>query len=428
MKNRAGISRCVVWLALCGVLGLQEKTSAQTTSKGASTKGATSDTKEGGGQPMDYKSIHFLLHTDLSPAEAKELLTRLETMLGLISKYWGKPPQGIIEVYVAKDLRNWPADAMDPSGYAKIAEGAGVTLTQTITQGNRFQAKATVYAVPDRGTPQHEVVHAYCGQNFGTTGPTWYSEGMAEMGQYWHEGDRSVNIHDVVLRYLKESSPKGLLEIVDTTSRTGDSWQNYAWRWALCHLLANNPNYMDRFHPLGMGLLTKRDVSFEQTYGAVAKEISFEYLFFLQHLEQGYRVDLCSWDWKRKFIAPTGATVQTANIEANKGWQPSSLKVSKGQEYEYAARGTFQLGPDPVKLTAAGDEKGQGKLVGIIYNDFTLSKPFDLGDFGTFSAPADGNLFLRCQDAWGSLSDNKGRLTVQLKNKGAGSPLKAPPK
>lgn len=68
---------------------------------------------EAAGKPADYKSPHFLLHTDLSAAEAKELLSRLETMLGLVSTYWGKPPSGVIECYVVKDLANWtdhPAD------------------------------------------------------------------------------------------------------------------------------------------------------------------------------------------------------------------------------------------------------------------------------------------------------------------------------
>src|SRR5690606_30887307 len=171
--------------------------------------------------------------------------------------------------------------------------GGGVTASTVLTRGNSFLAKATVYAGARRGTPQHEAVHAYCSQSFGTTGPVWYSEGMAEMGCYWRENDPAVNCDEVIVRYIRGSEPKSLNEIVNGNETTGDSWQNYAWRWALCHLLANNKNYADRFRPLGLGLLTKQDVSFEQTYGAMAQEIAFEYRFFLQHLERGYRVDLC---------------------------------------------------------------------------------------------------------------------------------------
>ncbi len=247
--------------------------------------------------PADYQSSHFLLHTDLSNKEAQELLKRLESMLDLISRYWARQPVGVIECYVVRDLAKWPAGMLDPAGRAKIEEGAGVTLTETLTVAGprgtrrRVASKSVVYAAADRGTPQHEAVHAYCGQTFGALGPLWYAEGMAEMGQYWAKEDPSVHIEPVVLRYLRSSRPQTLRDIVQTNSArsfTGDSWQNYAWRWALCHLLANNTNYRDRFRPLGLGFLADEKVSFESTYGAMAEEISFEYLFFVKHLEQGF--------------------------------------------------------------------------------------------------------------------------------------------
>src|SRR5262249_16184947 len=74
-----------------------------------------------------FNSTHILLHTVLSPVEAKELLGRLEKMLALISAYWRRPPSGVIECYVAKDIKRWPADLIDPHGRAKIEQGAGVT-------------------------------------------------------------------------------------------------------------------------------------------------------------------------------------------------------------------------------------------------------------------------------------------------------------
>src|SRR5690606_26900406 len=101
---------------------------------------------------------------------------------------------------------------------------------------------------------------------------------------------------------------------------------NYAWRWALCHLLANNPNYADRFRPLGLGLLQEQPVSFELTYGAMANEISFEYLFFLEHIEQGLRADLIGWDWSKKFVPlKTSQKAAASVIQARRGWQPSGL-------------------------------------------------------------------------------------------------------
>jgi hypothetical protein len=383
--------------------------------------------------PTDYRSQNFYIHTDLSAEDAKDLLERLETMLSIISSYWARPCLGVIECYVVEDLSHWPQGMLPEEGLGHVRAGAGVTVITKVSQGGAFLAKSVVYAVADRGTPQHEAVHAYCGQTFGTTGPVWYSEGMAEMGQYWHKDEfskngsafQSVHIHDVVLDYLRGSEPKSLNEIVNGEEFTGDSWQNYAWRWALCHLLANNPNYAPKFRPLGLALLKKEPTSFEAVYGDMAKEIMFEYRFFLKHLEQGYRADLCSWDWKRKFRLPKGSATITAKIKADRGWQPSGVIVAAGVNYEYKAAGTWQTAKDGAACSAdggknAGEKGGGGRLLGVVMNmaDYQLGEPIELGAGGSFKAPADGQLYLRCGDKWGELADNKGTLTVKLKASG----------
>ncbi|GAB4140775.1 MAG: hypothetical protein Tsb009_10280 [Planctomycetaceae bacterium] len=379
--------------------------------------------------PADYRSRNFLIHTDLSEAEAKELLGKLETMLSLISRYWGRRNPRAIECFIVKDLKNWPAaklQQMHPGGLAKIRSGAGVTISHVLTRGTSFKAIAKVYAVAQRGVPQHEAVHAYCAHAFGSLGPVWYAEGMAEMGKYWQEKDSSVNCSPYVVRYLRSSKVKPLAEIVDRSAQTGDSWQNYAWRWALCHVLANNPNYASRFRPLGLGLLMKRRTSFQRIYGAMDREIEFEYRFFIEHLERGLRVDLCRWDWKAKYRTPRGGSSIIARIDAQKGWQPSRLRVKAGQEYEYSVTGTWKTTKGGDEITADGHADGNGKLVGILFNDYKLSKPFELGSYGTFKAPSDGNLLLRCREQWSKIADNKGKVVVKLKIKGRGQPLPKP--
>ncbi len=410
--------------------------------------------------PKDFRSPNFVVHTDLSAAEADELLKRLETMLTLISKYWGRPNKNPIECFVVKDLAMWPPNSLDPEGWAKIEEGAGVTRSQTLTSGQTGQlvaAKSKVYAIADRGVPQHEAVHAYCHQNFGRAGPLWYAEGMAELGQYWREGESRVNCHPGVVKYIRGSEPKSLNAIVNNNDKTGDSWQNYAWRWALCHLLANNPNYFDRFRPLGLGILMdKPDATFEKVYGSMAKEISFEYLFFLQHFDLGYEVTLTAWDWKTKFRRATNSAAVTCTIEANRGWQASRLQVKSGDVLEVLLDGSWSVSAAGTELNPFGDEvpdskpafekaaakskktapkktsKAElleelpavvpyessfkpGQLIGVLLNDYELSEPFAIPADGLFKAPGDGQLFLRCEDAWCQLADNKGKVNVKFK-------------
>ena len=364
--------------------------------------------------PRNYKSPHFLLHTDLDAAAAKELLGKLETMLRLISAYWGKPCRNVIECYVVKDLSKWPPNSLAPEGRRKIEGRAGVTLSRTASRGNRFISQAVVYAVAERGVALHEAVHAYSIFSFGTTGPTWYSEGMAEMGQYWRKDNSEVNAEEQVIRYLRSSKPKALTEIVAPNQATGDSWQNYAWRWALCHLLSQNTNYAQRFRPLGLGLLNKQPVSFEQVYGPMAAEISFEYKFFLQHLQRGYRVDLCSWDWKKKFRPLTTSSRNiVAPVMARKGWQPTGLTVAESSKYSFTTTGKWKTGK--TSCDAEGLADGKGKMWGVILSpDYELGKPFPLGAKGAFTASGNGNLYVRCQDAWNELSDNSGRISIRL--------------
>ncbi|MDF1746065.1 MAG: hypothetical protein P1V19_20365 [Gimesia sp.] len=375
--------------------------------------------------PADYRSKNFLIHTDLSPTEAKDLLDRLEKMLVIISTYWGSPNRKVIECYVVKDIANWPPGSLHPVGAQSVANGGGVTMGRASYRGKQLiAATAIVYATADRGTPQHEAVHAYCTQNFGRNGPVWYSEGMAEMGHNWKALPKkgqpiAVDCPEYVVRYIKNSAPQSLNTIVNARSMTGDSWQNYSWRWALCHLLATNPNYSARFRPLGLGLLMKKPVSFNKTYGAMAREISFEYLFFLKHFDRGYRCDLCQWDWKTKFRKPNSVRPLSSKIEANQGWQASRVLVEKGKEYQFSTLGEWKTDSEAEPTTAKGTDGGKGALMGVVLfvneaDEYMLSEAFELGESGRFEAPASGKLFLRGQDVWHELADNSGKVVVKI--------------
>jgi hypothetical protein len=448
------------WLTLVIAVGLFASASPVTAQPASKVKGKKSDAAVPVG-PRDYRSANFLVHTDLPADEANDLLKRLETMLTLISKYWGRPNKQTIEMFVVRDLQTWPVDALEPAGRESIANQAGVTITSgTVNRqsGQLLGAKSRVYAIADRGVPQHEAVHAYCHQTFGRAGPTWYSEGMAEMGHCWREGESRVHCLPVVVEYLRGSDPKPLSAIVNSRDQTGDSWQNYTWRWALCHLLANNPNYYDRFRPLGLGILTDQpDATFAKVYGSMSQEIAFEYLFFLRHFDLGYEVTLTAWDWKTKFRHAMPKAPIVCVIEANRGWQASRVLVKAGEEFEVTAEGSWTLAPDGPELSPFGVEvpnqkpaseksaatkkattkknsKSEpleelssvlrydspfkpGQLVGVLFNDYELSEPFAIPDDGSFVAPSEGQLFLRCEEAWNRLADNKGKVNLKFRLK-----------
>lgn len=365
------------------------------------------------GEPRELRSDHFILYTDVSDRSGKILLAKLETMFGLISGYYSARPKAVIECYVVRDLRKWPRGKLDPRGIAKIAEPAGITLTMS---GGGF-TKATVYSCDKHSVVQHEAIHAFCAQTFGSPGPVWYSEGMAEMGQYWIPGELAVNIDPVVIDYLTNAEPKKMSDIVAAGQITGDSWQAYAWRWALCHLLASNPNYSRRFKKLGLNIMAGKPDSFDAAFGKVASQISFEYDLFVKNFDNGYRADLCAWDWKTKCsnLSSTGRVKHT--VKSQRGWQATKLLVRDGVVYDFVAQGKWKVDSGD-EVTADGNEAGLGKMIAMVfYDDFQQSKTIELGEKGTFVGQGEGQLYVRCREGWTDLSDNDGSIVLHIRRK-----------
>ncbi|MCP3695756.1 MAG: hypothetical protein GY917_26395 [Planctomycetaceae bacterium] len=364
--------------------------------------------------PRLIRSAHFRFMTDVSDRQGQIILDKLETMVRLLTKYFGRAPTGFVDGYIVHDLSKWPEGLLkEPAGIAKIRARAGICFNSSL--GN--QRRAELYSCDDHGVIQHECTHGFCHLAFGSTGPTWLAEGVAELGQYWKLNQLAVNASPSVLSYLQRAKPKrSLLQIAVPGRTEAGNWQDYAWRWALCHLLANNPNYAPRFKPLAIALMEKREgVSFASVYGPVAKQISFEYDLFLQNLASGYRADLCAWQWNTKFKPLAAEKVSKVKIKAAYGWQASGLQLEKGVSYDLKTTGQWKIAPGETTYDADGDQDGRGQLRGIIFNDYQLSQPVPFGSESTFIAPADGQLFLRCQDDWSSLDDNAGEITVYFR-------------
>ncbi len=155
--------------------------------------------------------------------------------------------------------------------------------------------------------------------------------------------------------------------------------------------------------------------SFENAFGKFSDNISFEYDQFVKNFGNGYRVDLCAWDWSvaASNLNSNGRT--KTEIAAKAGWQPTKLEAREGVSYDYVAKGNWKTSAEDELVSADGDRSGRGKLIGAILHDFQLAGPFELGSRGTFVPPVTGQLFLRCQDSWTELADNEGEITVHLR-------------
>jgi hypothetical protein len=380
-------------------------------------------------EPAKYETRYFTVYTDVTVPEAKLLIQKLETAITNMAAYWGRPPKGKIKCFVIRDLKNWPLEALDPKGVRKISTEEGITLTSTWGRDVKIgdqkvfkvaKAEAVVYSCADIGIAQHESVHAYCGQTFGQTGPTWYSEGMAEMGQYWVKDSRAVNTPELVIDMFRGNKPfppyqhKNAIEIVNEEQITGDNWENYTQRWALCHMLNHNLNYSKRFRTIGQGIVAGQKVNYRDLFGAKADQIEFEFKFFVEHIDIGYRVDLCSWDWSKRFAPIKVESAKTMKVFANRGWQPTGVTLERGKKYEYITDGTWKTG-DGLAVSADGDDNGDGTLVAVILNGYELGESFALASSFTLTAPSSGDLYVRCQDDWNRIDDNSGSIQLKFK-------------
>lgn len=377
------------------------------------------------------------------------MYARLEVTLQFASKYWGREPRGQIDCYVVDDLDNW-SDAELPHRLARVIifGVGGATVPKSVVTGNRIRNLPTVFASSKPGVAEHEVIHAYCTQTFGSTGPEWYKEGMAEMVVRRctrKSGVKCSREHFTTLQAGKRMTVQEILAVGGTGRRIsvalkamltdpahdgghvssaawtqGDSdnvsqaRDEYLRSWALCYMLLHNPNYSKRFRTVGQLLVADRRGAFEELFDPVRAEIAFEYEFLLEHMSDGYRVDLCRWDWRTRFRPLDGGQTHHSRVAAARGFQASGAEVVAGQQYSYEADGRWSTHSDSGSTDADGRADDSGRLVGVVLNGFKLGKPFTLGVRGTFEAPSTGRLYLRCGDAWNEVGDNEGKIVVRF--------------
>ena len=365
--------------------------------------------------PREVRSQHFLVRTDISDRSISMLLEKLETMYDLLVVYFGSAPRQPIECYVVQDINKWNSRAWEPLVIQKVTTGAGVTIRAR--QGGNL--KAVVFSSARHDVVQHEAVHSFCHLTFGDTGPLWYAEGIAEMGQYWNADSNSVTATAAVIGYLRSRETQLINTIVNAKEIEGEGWKAYAWRWSLCHFLATNPNYAKDFGRLGINLMRERSgASFRNQWRRQANQLSFEYNQFMEHLELGLRGDLMYWDWKIKPRTASTARTIKSTIQAARGWQPTGAKLQVGQTYEVAAEGQWGFSSLASALSADGAADGTGKLMGVILDEnFQLSEEFELGQQTSFDASKDGHLFVRGQERMSQIGDNQGELEVSIRRK-----------
>lgn len=396
----------------------------------------------------------FRLHTDLGKEEADLLLKRLDGTLKGAARFFGAPPRDAIEMFVVDRLDEWPNESFThPAARLLIGGVGGGVVTNGFDDTATMPRKVIVFAAALPGVPEHEIVHAYCVQTFGLCGPTWFKEGIAELLAADPEGASPVACDAEVIDYLGSAEPRTLAQITSgggeftaplaasllamleehrasdrlESVASMDTWREehtevvraarleYHWCWSACHFLHQHPDYHCRFKMLARGYVGGQPVDFDEMYAPVRDRLEFEYRFFVERLEPGYRVDLCAWDWRDPSAGRAGKRPASVKVRAGRGYQATGMELREGDCLGFDAQGEWRLSDAGAPVDADGDEAGAGRLEGVLLNEFQLSAPFELGRQGKLVCPGDGKLYLRCRDAWGELADNRGLVRVTLR-------------
>lgn len=109
-------------------------------------------------------------------------------------------------------------------------------------------------------------------------------------------------------------------------------------------------------------------------------------------------------------------------IDSRAGWQGVGVVLKKGERVAINAQGQvvldnrrrpWQATPNGIRADYAGGHP-IGKLLACTLLDGNWSQPQAIGTNATFTSPAGGELFLRVNDHWNNLANNKGSFRIEV--------------
>lgn len=292
----------------------------------------------------------------------------------------------------------------------------------------------------------HEATHALMQMAFGTCGPPWYMEGIAELlGTHSLVDGRltlgvfPASAEDVPewgrIRMVREAVAAGrALSVDDILAYPDDAHlQNepYGWCWALAAFLDGHRRYRARFRQLP-GELSADDFNtrVRAMFADDWRELNEEWQVFVHELDFGYDLVRGAIDFKAG--VPLNGR-KTVSVRADRGWQSSGVRLEAGKTYALTATGRYQVAdrPRPWWCEPGGVTiryvRGRplGMLLAGVLPDVPeaeaahgLLSPVAVGLQATVTPQSAGTLYLRINDSMAELADNSGTLQVVVEAQG----------
>lgn len=388
---------------------------------------------------------HLVLYTDL-PAEtvqaAPALLDRLYPVL--VARF-GEPVSGDgtwkVAGHVMGDQQRFRALGLMPADLGDFPAG--------MSRGNRFWIHDQETDYYRRHLVLHESVHCFMDSALGGRGPAWFAEGNAELLATHRRVDGDVRFGEIP-RSKDDVERLGRIEMVhgavaERRARTledvlalpyatyEDDNTAYAWAWALCAFLDGHPRYRERFRSLDRWVLAPDfNGRFRRIYSDDWDELAEAFEVFAANLTYGYDIDRSVVDFHRGQPFDEEPAREVA-VASDRGWCNTGLWVEAGRRYRLQSAGRFSLADEPrvwyceaqgLSYRYVG-HKPIGRLVACIRSEHAVERGeksgmldvLDVGPDATLVPEKSGTLYLRINDDWGELADNRGELRVRIEGK-----------
>ena len=306
----------------------------------------------------------------------------------------------------------------------------------------------------------HEGVHAFMlTLRSAAVAPPWYAEGIAEyLATHRIEKDPAGEVRFVAtpmpvraadveqlgrieqLHMLRDAGRTPLLaDVFAQAPQAHATLDAYAASWAAVTLLANHPAHRAAFASAERGPL---DAGFTARLAAApgwdASRVGRDFAAFVADLDYGYDFSRSAIDWAR---GPALATRAEIPVAADRGWQNSGWSLTRGQRCSFTTAGRITVGqasacradhtndipPSARILASTADGISLRWYRGRPVGRLLVAQWIDPGDGasptfrvlaegggGTFTAAADGPVYLKVNEAPGDLADNAGEFRVVL--------------
>ncbi|MDO4574209.1 MAG: hypothetical protein Q4D98_03230 [Planctomycetia bacterium] len=300
----------------------------------------------------------------------------------------------------------------------------------------------------------HEMVHSFANTTLGNVGPGWYAEGTAEylaahdstaapLALGFMPPNKKATPYFARVKELRDACHRGEARTFEEARQFGreDYGTNaiYYWSWAMVRFLVNHPDTADAFRSLPEFLKTNPtpDAFDEHFQKLVADKISTlrkHWLMYVATFDYGYALEPMLFDTTPG--KPLSAKV-IQDVAVDRGWQNMGIALRQGDKIRIRAIGKYELYKKetlsyPCEPNGITLEYHRGSPLGILQavilpdeevtremmndaSDGTFFKPLEIGLNRTFEVPRDGTLYLGVNVPTVHMSENRGRLKVEIK-------------